>query len=66
MSKIKEILMTRDGISSDEAEALISEAKEVMQEYIVEGDIFTAENICQEYLGLELDYLIELIEGEVL
>ena len=57
---IKSILMRRDGMPSAEADELIREAKEELMERIEEGD-FSAEDICEEYFGLEPDYLDELL-----
>ena len=61
MSKIKKVLMKRDGMSSEEADNLIDEAKEALQNYLDEGDSFGAEHVCEEFFGLEPDYLDELI-----
>lgn len=58
---IKEILMRRDDMTSEEAENLIDEAREQLHEYINANDTESAENICEEYFGLEPDYLMELI-----
>ncbi len=61
MSKIREILMTRDGMTADEADNLISEAREQLFNYLAEGDMSGAEEICEEFFGLEPDYLFELM-----
>ena len=61
MNKIVRILMKRDGMTSEEADNLIDEAKETLQNYLDEGDSFEAENVCEEFFGLEPDYLYELI-----
>ena len=61
MESIKEILMRRDDMTSEEADEIIAEAKNKLEEYLEAGDISSAENICQEYFGLEPDYLDELI-----
>ena len=60
MSEIKRVLMKRDNISADEANSLINEAKRALQEYLEDGDLMAAENICAEYFGLEPDYVMEL------
>lgn len=60
MDTIKNILMRRDGMSAEEAEDLIEEAKEDLLERIEGGDP-SAHDICQEYFGLEPDYLMELL-----
>ena len=61
MESIKEVLINRDGMSSNEADELIEEAKEAMNEALESGSICEAENVCAEFFGLEPDYLIELI-----
>ena len=59
---IKEVLMRRDGMSSNSADVLIFEAKEEFQACLDDGDMESAENICAEYFGLEPDYLLDLLE----
>lgn len=61
MSELKKVLMGRDGISSEEADRQIAEAKEALQEYLEDGDIESAHDICQEFFGLEPDYLMDLM-----
>ena len=60
METIKQVLMERDGMSEDEAQELINTCKEDFQERLIEGEI--PFNICEEYFGLEPDYLMELLE----
>ena len=52
---IKQILMRRDGMSADEAEELIQEAREA----VAEGR--DPEEVCYDYFGLEPDYTWELL-----
>jgi len=61
MKTIKEILMQRDGMSSTEADLDIKLAKETLAEYVEDGDLESAEDICCEFWGLEPDYLMELM-----
>lgn len=58
---IKQIIMRRDGISEQAANNLIGEAQEIFYSYLDADDEDAAYNICQEYFGLEPDYLDELI-----
>jgi hypothetical protein len=58
---IKQILMRRDEMTSQEADDLIEEAKGALQDYLAAGDVEGAEDICQEYFGLEPDYIFELM-----
>lgn len=61
METIKQVLMRRDNMSEETAEDAIEEAKEILQEYLEEGDQEAAFNVCQECFGLEPDYLMELM-----
>lgn len=61
LQSIKDIIMRRDEISADEADRQIEEARQAFNGYLGEGDMESAENICQEYFGLEPDYIIEFI-----
>ena len=44
-----------------EATDLINDAQGQLNVYLTEGDLEGAEDICQEYFGLEPDYLYELL-----
>ena len=61
METIKQVLMRRDGMSATEADEQIADAKEQLQEYLKDGNISAAENICAEFFGLEPDYIMELL-----
>ena len=61
MNEIRQILMERDGISSEEADSLIQEASAALYAYLDAGDTDSAENICEEMFGLEPDYIMELL-----
>ncbi len=62
METIKDILKRRDGLEDYEAYERIEEAKEALNEYLDDGDIEAAENICEEFFGLEPDYVMELLD----
>jgi len=59
METIKEILMNRDALSSEEADALIDKARDDLHQRIAEGEM--PSDICEEWFGLEPDYLFELM-----
>ena len=59
MKTIKEILMERDGMSSVDADNLIKKAKEDFQKRLEDGEM--PYDICEEWFGLEPDYLEELV-----
>lgn len=61
MKTIKQIIMQRDGLTSQEADNLIADAQATFDAYMGEGDLDSAENICEEFFGLEPDYLIEFL-----
>ena len=53
--------MERDGMTAAEANELIEEAKEQLQDYLNNGEGYLAEDICAEFFGLEPDYLMDLL-----
>jgi len=59
MKTIKEVLMYRDNMSSKEADELIDNAIIDLQERLAEGEV--PYNICEEWFGLEPDYIMELL-----
>ena len=61
VESIKTVLMRRDGITAEEADELIDMAKESLKEHVANNDMDSAYNICQDYFGLEPDYLEELM-----
>ena len=61
MDNLKDILMIRDGITEEEANELIEEARTQLQEYLDEGNTEAAYEICSECFGLEPDYIMELL-----
>ena len=59
---IKIVIMRRDDMSEEDAEALIKEAKADLWQLIDDGgSLIEAENIVESYFGLEPDYLEELL-----
>lgn len=60
MSKrIVQILMERDGLSKEEAKERVEEVREMFCE--CGYDPMECENIMQEELGLEMDYVFDLL-----
>ena len=56
-----ETLMQRDKLTREEAEALVEEEKEAIMELIEEGRFLDAEATFCADLGLEPDYLEDLL-----
>lgn len=58
MNKVVRILMTRDGMSLADATRIVAETKEE----ILESDPFLADDIIMLNLGLEPDYIFDILE----
>jgi len=61
MDSLTKTLMNRDGLTRDEAEAQVSEAREELMDLIAEGNFSDAYDICDDMFGLEPDYLEDLL-----
>lgn len=59
---IVKILMERDGLTKREAQDQVNYCKQRLQDEVVPlGDYNLAEDIIAEELGLEPDYMVELL-----
>ena len=58
MNKVVEILMNRDGMPQDHAERLIQETRD---EIMMLDNPLEADNVLMDYLGLEPDYLEDVL-----
>jgi len=58
MNKIVKILMERDGMTEEEARSLV---KETRDEIIMLENPLEADDILMEYLGLEPDYMFDIL-----
>ena len=58
---LKSVLIKRDGITAEEADDQIQAARRQFNSYLDSGDLVSAEHICEEYFGLEPDYVIEFL-----
>ena len=61
MTELKKVIMKKYGWDEQEADSSINEARTALQEYLDDDDQESAYNICEEYFGLEPDYLMYLI-----
>ena len=61
MNRIVKILMQRDEMSKEEAQELLQETRDAMMAAIDAGDFFEVEDIMADYLGLEPDYIFDII-----
>lgn len=63
MNKIVSILVTRDGISENEAQNILDDCRSEIEDVLnMGGGYDEVENIVQYFLGLEMDYLFDLFE----
>lgn len=60
-NKIIKILMERDGLSQQEATDSFKEGLDALNQYIAAGDLCSAHDVCEEFWGLEPDYLDEML-----
>jgi len=58
---IIKILMDRDGLTREEALASYREGIAAFMEYLEAGDLTAAMDICEEFWGLEPDYLDDIM-----
>jgi hypothetical protein len=58
---IIKILMERDGLTREEALASYREGIAAFMEYLEAGDLTAAMDICEEFWGLEPDYLDDIM-----
>jgi hypothetical protein len=61
---IKEILMEKYGLCEKGAEEIIQEARDELDERLMDPDediFYLAEDICEEFFGLEPDYMEEIL-----
>lgn len=61
MKSVKRILMERDGMDEFEAQDLINEVREELNFAMENNDYELAEDIMYGDLGLEMDYIFDLI-----
>lgn len=59
MDSLVKTLMARDGVSQEEAERQVAEARDDLFDRLGEGEM--PFDICEEHFGLEPDYLMDLI-----
>lgn len=57
VNKIERILVERDKITKDEAQRKVAEVREMIDE----ADPWEIEDILADELGLELDYILDII-----
>lgn len=61
MDKIVDILMRRDGVTKEEAKNTLEETREMIDDAIASGNFDEVEDIMYSELGLEMDYIDEIL-----
>ena len=61
MNRVVKILMERDDMTRKEAESQVNEVQELLEEALSFGSYAEAEDILKDELGLEMDYIFDLI-----
>ena len=61
MNRVVKILMERDDMTRKEAESQVKEVQELLEEALSFGSYTEAEYILVDELGLEMDYIFDLI-----
>lgn len=61
MTELKKVIMKKYDWDEQEADSSINEARTALQEYLDDDDQESAYNICEEYFGLEPDYIMDLM-----
>ena len=61
MNRVVKILMHRDNIDQENAEALVRETRDEILS-LDEDDVFEIDDIILDYLGLEPDYVFDILD----
>lgn len=61
-NRVVNILVSRDSLGIDEARKMVRECRTQLEWHIDHGDLIGAEDCIQDMLGLEPDYLFDLID----
>ena len=61
MNEVVRVLMSRDNMSREEAEHYLQNVREEIDDAIAEGDYGLVEDIVYSDLGLEMDYIFDIL-----
>ena len=61
MDSIAEVLMRRDGLSEEDAKREVDDFKADIEDSIMSGDLEDIEDALMNDLGLEPDYLMDIL-----
>ena len=61
MNRVVEVLMKRDGMTKDEAEDYLSEVRSELYDAINGTSCLSPEDVMYDELGLEMDYVCDVL-----
>ena len=61
MESLKEVLIRRDGMTENDAIALINDARADLFNRLDSGEFVDDANFCNEWFGLEPDYIMDIM-----
>ena len=61
MNRVVRILMERDGMTEEEAKDALNDARTEIYSAVEDGCYEEAEDIMYSFLGLEMDYILDVI-----
>ncbi len=61
INKVISILMKRDDMTLEDARDLVADVREQIEEAVADGDYEYAEDIMLSELGLEMDYIFDIL-----
>lgn len=61
MNRVVKIIMERDNLTQEEAQETVDLCKEEIHNAIEDGRWYEVEDIVADYLGLEPDYIMDLL-----
>lgn len=60
-NKVINILIERDNLTEAEATNVLNETRKAINDEIASGNISDVEDIIADYLGLEMDYIFDIL-----
>ena len=61
MNRIVKVLMKRDGLSAEDAKRIVQDVREEICAAAEAGRYWEAEDIMMNELGLEMDYIMDIL-----
>ena len=62
MNEVVRILMDRDDMTKQEAEKHLAYVRQMIEDAVADGDYDLAEQLVASELGLEMDYIFDILD----